>query len=347
VAYPGEQPVILAEASKANYNPDPGDTSFTNSSHYYNNPAIGLHGEYIVISGLKTYGQVVITHSSNVLLEKCDLGGGGPHCDQGNVIVLNYESNNVVIKNNKIHNSCWGEDDENGSAIIFYYASAAVIENNEFYDNWGADIYVKDTGGQGGRSMDIRYNFFGPSSIYAGIRGYIDHNQRNEIDVVYLHNNIFFEQASGVQWGTVPDMDMRVFPYNNTFVNCTIDLHAWDSYHKLISYNNLCYHTSGAQYYYSLYQIESGDYNLFYSVDGEARWKHEMNGNIDNLSDWQTTYSQDANSVYTDPLFVNANGDSVEDFKRQSYSGDVSGSSYGTVCGAYETGDEEIGTIGW
>ncbi|MBN1647119.1 MAG: right-handed parallel beta-helix repeat-containing protein [Spirochaetales bacterium] len=349
VAYPGEQPVILAEPGKDHYNPDPADEGFDNSSGYYRNPAIGVHGDYLVVSGLKTYGQVVITYASHVLIEKCDLGGGGPRCGQGNVIVLDYDSHDVTIRNNKIHNSCWGENDENGSAVIFYYASA-MIENNEFYDNWGGDIYVKDTGGQEGRTMEIRYNFFGPSSVYAGSRGYIDHNQRNEIDIVYVHNNVFLEKASGIQWGTVPGMEMRVFPYNNTFVNCGRDLNAWAPAQELISYNNLLYHDNGPDtYFYSAYTIGDADNNLFWSVAGEVVWRMESSPGIitTSLAEWQDYGGYDGASVYADPGFLNPAGDGPEDFRRQNYSGDVSGSIYGTVCGAYETGAEQIGTIGW
>ena len=345
MAYPGEQPVILAEPGKDHYNPDPGDITYTNSSRYYNNPAVGIHGEYIDVHGLKTYGQVVITYASNILLEGCDLGGGGPHCDQGNVIVLNYWSHDVVIRNNRVHNSCWGENNDNGAAIICYHASAT-IENNEFYDNWGADIYIKDTGEQEGRIIEVRYNFFRPSSIYPNCVGYVCHNQAMDIDTVYVHHNIFFSKAAGVQWGTVDVPDMPVFPYNNTFVNCTdMDLHAWGTTHRLISYNNLFYHDNGVKHYYVAYNVESANYNLFHSTTNEADWKLEGVITTDVLLEWQDSTGQDLNSANKDPLFVNANGNRPEDFKRQDYSGDVTGSPYSTICGAYETGDEIIGLV--
>ncbi len=343
MAYPGELPVILAEPGKDHYNPDPGDITYTLSSKYYNNPAIGIHGEYIDVSGLKTYGQVTITYANNIILEGCDLGGGGPHCSQGNVVVLNYGAHDIIIRNNLIHNSCWGENDDNGSAIICYHASAT-IENNEFYDNWKGDIYIKDTGGQKGRIIEIRKNFFRPSSIYADCVGYICHNQAIDIDAVYLHHNIFLEKGACVQWGTIDVADIPVVPYNNTFVNCTdVDLHAWGFAHQLRSYNNLFYHDNGSQRYYGgLYEEDTANWNLFYSTTNEGLW--EFDGASDNtLAEWQIRSGQDENSVYKDPQFVDPSGNRPEDFKRQDYSGDVTGSSYSTICGAYETGNETIG----
>ena len=35
-------------------------------------------------------------------------------------------------------------------------------------DNFGADVRVKDTGGQEGRDIVIRYNYFGPTSMQPG-----------------------------------------------------------------------------------------------------------------------------------------------------------------------------------
>ena len=351
--YPGdEMPVILTEPGKAQYNPDPGDTTpdpvtnrYDGSCDFYKNPAIGIHGNYIAVSGLKTYGQVVLSYSSNVFLENCDLGGGGPRTTQGNVISLAYWSYDIIIRNNKIHNSCWGSNNENGAAIIFY-SSSAIIENNEFYDNWGTDIYVKDTGDQQGRTVDIRYNFFGPSTIFSGCAGIIGHNQQIDIDIVNVHNNVFLDKEKGIQWGTITE-NSPIFPYNNTFIDSgDMDIHGWTDDQRLYSYNNLLYHSNG-KLYYSVFTINEADYNLFYSTSGTTIWKLEGTANPfkTSLSEWQTATNQDLHSVYTDPLFVNAGGNRPEDFKRQSYAGDVSGSEYGTVCGAYETGDETIGLI--
>ena len=90
-AYRGDVVIIQATPGTSHYNPDPADTSCRNSSHYYRHPAISISGSFLNVRGLKTYGQAVIS-GHDIVLEDCDLGGGGPHMNQGQVIVLN--SNN-------------------------------------------------------------------------------------------------------------------------------------------------------------------------------------------------------------------------------------------------------------
>ena len=347
MAYPGEQPVILAESDKPNYNPDPSDHNYQNSSQYYRNPAIGIHGEYIDVIGFKTYGQVVITWSSNVLLEGCDLGGGGPRNMQGNVVAVDYESHDITIRNNRIHHSCWGEHDWNGAAIIIYHSSA-LIENNLFYNNWGVDVYVKDTREQGGRIFEIRNNFFAPSSIYPNTIGVAGLNADSSvIDDIIVHHNIFLEKGIGILHATAGYSHFPMTPYNNSFINDMgfdieglIDL-------TVTSHNNLFYHDGQGDFYYSAWEIESSNNNLFYSTSGDVQWRIEDTATsvqARNLSEWQRLTDLESDSVYIDPRFVNATGNQPGDFKRQDYAEDISG---GIVCGAYETGDEIIGLYNW
>ena len=49
-AYQGESVIIQAKPGVSNYNPDPGDTSFKNSSHYYPHPAISISGAYVDVT---------------------------------------------------------------------------------------------------------------------------------------------------------------------------------------------------------------------------------------------------------------------------------------------------------
>ncbi len=351
-AYEKELVIIQAKEGVNHYNSDPADQSFRKSSHYYPNPAIGIHGAYVDVIGFKTYGQVVIS-GHDITLRGCDLGGGGPHMNQGQVIALNGTGGagvyNVVIRNNKIHQSCWGESAGNGAAIMCYNASF-VVENNEFYDNYGSDICTKDTGGQQGRTIEIRYNFFGPTSINRGNAGVNFHNQDAQVDWIYVYHNIFYNKSMGVSW-SAPGRRGAVV-YNNTFINCgwgqgeTGDIGSWQN--QVINvYSNLYYHSKPSQKYYDL-QTEpwsrlSSDYNLFYSTTGDTSWWHLYRKRCSTLTAWQRYSGKDNHSVEKDPCFINASGNRPEDFKRRGNPKDVIGSSYGTVCGAYVTGNEVIG----
>ncbi len=353
-AYKNELVIIQAKQEVSHYNPDPADTGFRKSSHYYPNPAIGIHGAYVDVIGFRTYGQVVIT-GHDITLESCDLGGGGPHMNQGQVIALNGTENqgvyNVLIRSNKIHHSCWGESDGNGAALMGYNFSC-IIENNEFCDNFGPDIGIKDTGGQQGREIIIRYNFFMPTSINpsgnAGIHG---HNQDRRVDRVTIHNNIFLEKATGISFRMPARLD-PMLAYCNTFVNCGFnkndsgDIGDWINT-SADAYNNLYYHSRRGQRFYDiqtkpLNKLKS-DYNLFFSTEDDTQFKHLYRPRATTLAAWQQYSQLDGNSLWKDPEFVNPSGSRPRDFKRNGSTSDVTGSPYGSVCGAYVTGNEVIG----
>jgi hypothetical protein len=359
-AYQDELVIIQARTDAGNYNPDPADTEFANSSHYYPNPAITISGAYVDVVGLKTYGQVVIS-GHDIVLEGCDLGGGGPHMNQGQVVALNGTGRktggvyNVVIRNNRIHHSCWGESAGNGAALMCYNASF-IAEHNEFYNNYGPDIAVKDTGGQQGRNIIIRYNFFGSSSIRSpGNAGVLGHNQDVHVDHIYIHNNVFYGKTTGVSFRT--PAQKGTVAYNNTFVNCgygpgeTGDIGDWQNPPTYV-HNNLYYHNIPGRTFYNIQTTPwsklDSDYNLFFSATRETQWRHVYRRRATTLAQWQQYSGRDLHSVWKDPQFVNPSGSRPEDFKRTTdpqQSPDVTGSDHGCVCGAYITGREIIGLL--
>ena len=345
--------LIQAKPGVNRYNPDPSDETFRNSSHFYRHPAISIGGCYIDVSGLKTYGQVVIS-GHDVSLQNCDLGGGGPHMNQGQVVAINSNRPggvyNVLVKNNRIHHSCWGESRNNGSALMCYNASF-IAENNEFYDNYGPDITTKDTGGQQGREIIVRYNFFGPSSMHpSGNDGFNGHNQDRYVDNVYVYQNIFLGKNTGVSFRGNPEKEMIV--YNNTFVNCGSgkgengDIADWQN-PVIKVFNNLYYHSKPGRSFYDI-QTEPwsrlhSDYNLFYSTTGDTTWRHKYKTIAASLSEWKNYSGKDKNSVWKNPQFKNPHGNRPQDFQRTGDTQDVTGSPYSTICGAYITGNETIG----
>ena len=354
-AYNGELVIIQARPGVSNYNPDPADESFKNSSHYYPNAAISIGGAYVDVVGFKTYGQVVIS-GHDVTVEGCVLGGGGPHMNQGQVVAINSNSPggvyNVVIRNNTIHHSCWGESGQNGAALMGYNFSA-IIENNEFYGNYGADIRLKDCGDQRGRSTIVRYNFFRPTSLRPyGNHGVEGIGQDGQIDCILIHNNIFYRKTIGIQWDG-PALKGTV-AYNNTFVDCKTDISQWFKNARIELSNNLYYHTEPGATFYKLVQHDEPqmhnlftNHNLFFSKTVDTAWYNVWRKRASKLSEWQSYSGKDRNSAMKDPQIVNPTGNRPEDFMRKGSTEkikDVVGSKYGQVCGAYVTGKETIGT---
>lgn len=362
-AFPGEElrAVIGTDPEKLRYNPDPGQGKGENvalSAEFYPCPAISINASYVTVRGLKTYGQLLVQGGAapekfvhDITVENCDIGGGGPRLHQGQAVML-HSCRDTTIRNNRIHHSCRATDGlpghSNGAALMGYWFTAT-IENNEFYDNWSSDIRLKDTREQYGNTIVIRNNFFRKSTIFrtAGL-GIGLGNQYMHADYIYIHNNIFLEKEIGIGWDGSARKDTVAF--RNTFVNCDRDIFDWYPGNQIKSYNNLGYHARSGQYH--LY-IESNsfplsnltsDYNLFDSRPA-ASWRHGKNSS-GTLAGWRSYSGKDGHSVSKNPEFVNPNGNRPEDFKRSSYAGDVPGSPYGTVCGAYRTGTEEIGVMG-
>jgi hypothetical protein len=356
-AYEDELVIIQAKPGRSEYNPDPGDLKFGKSSHFYPNPAVSIGGDYIDVRGLKTFGQVVIA-GQNVSVQDCDLGGGGPHMNQGQVIAINGGnrrggSYGILIRNNRIHHSCWGESHGNGAALMCYDASF-IAEHNEFTDNWG-DLGVKDTGQQAGREVVIRYNFFGPSSInLTASFGFHGPNQDRQVDRILIHNNIFLRKAVGVSF-RMPARLEPIRAYQNTFVDCGFgnaevgDMGDWINTEARL-WRNLFYHSKAKQRFYSVqtdpWEKLQSDHNLFFSATGDTAWWHKYRQRATTLAQWREYSGRDRNSVWRDPGFVKPEGSRPADFKRrEARPSDVPGQDGERTCGAYVTGDEAVGLL--
>jgi hypothetical protein len=290
-----------------------------------------------------------------VTLSGCDLGGGGPHMNQGQVVAINSNRPggvyNVVVRGNRIHHSCWGEARANGAALMGYNFSC-LIENNEFHDNYGADVRIKDTGDQQGRDVVIRWNFFGPSALGPN-EGTSGLNQDKQIDRILVHNNVFLEKSIGAGTDGEPPGEppkKGMFIYNNTFINCRVDVGGW-TVARMNVHNNLFYHSRPKQCYYDIQakawdQLDA-DHNLFFSTPGDTGWRNLYRDRASDLAAWQKHSTRDVASVSRDPGFVNAAGSRPKDFKRKDPKSvkDVDGGRHGAVCGAYVTGDEVIGLL--
>jgi hypothetical protein len=346
-AYKDEKVIIQPKPGVSAYNPDPSDETFTNSSHFYPHPAISVGGSFVDVVGFKTYGQVLIS-GHDVTLTGCDIGGAGPHMNQGQAVVLNSNRpggvHDVVIGNNLIHHSSWGESAANGAGFMGYNFSC-VIEHNEFFDNYGADIRIKDTGGQEERDIAVRYNVFRPTTINPnGNAGFGGIGQDGQVRKVFVYGNMFFHKATGIDWNG--SGLQGTFAYNNAFVDCGTDVGTWLK--PLIHVaNNLYYHSRTGQKFYDVQADPlsklSSDWNLFFSTTGDTQWRNLYRSRGTTLADWQAYSGCDQHAVWKDPAFVNPSGSDPEDFKRKGNPQDVTGSEYGPVCGAYVTGDEVIG----
>jgi hypothetical protein len=81
------------------------------------------------------------------------------------------------------------------------YNASFLVEHNEFYEGYGSDICLKDTGMQEGRIIEIRYNLFDPTSIGpGGGSGVQGHNQDAKVDRILIYDNVFLNKGTGVMF---------------------------------------------------------------------------------------------------------------------------------------------------
>ena len=356
-AYEDELAIIQAKPGVSEYNPEPADTTFRNSSHYYPHPAISIGGNYVDVRGLKTFGQVVIS-GHDVSVQDCDLGGGGPHMNQGQVIAINGGNckggaYNVLIRNNRIHHSCWGESHGNGAALMCYDASF-IAEHNEFTDNWG-DLCVKDTGQQDGREVIVRYNVFGPSSLNPQSSfGFNGPNQDTHADRILVHNNLFLRKAVGISF-RMPARLEPIKAYQNTFVDCGFgpgesgDVGDWINTAACAT-RNIFYHSQPGQRFFHVqtepWEKLRSDQNLFFSAADKTTWWHKYRQRATTLQEWQEYSGMEKGSAWRDPGFVKPAGSAPADFKRrEAKPADVPDNEGPHTCGAYVTGDENVGRL--
>lgn len=354
-AYPGEElKAVIGTAKRgATYNSNPADTSGAGSYYYYPNVVLNIAANYVTVYGLKIYGMTYFYGSNYSIVDSCDLGGGGSAIDvggQGQVVRFN-NTHDCVLRNSKIHNSSNAIDGvANGSAVMWYVTSC-IIENNTFYDNWYGDVRNKDGTGQTGRTTEVRYNFFGPSTIYSNKgTGFIGFNQAQYTSNIYVHHNIFYDKYTGIDASGAPLVTPSNYIfYQNTFINNTYGIveaiNNTSNTYKM--YNNLFYNTGSGQSYnrtYFLSVLTGSDYNVYYN---SGLWQTHDSGAwttvASSLSAWQSYSKLDANSLSVNPGFVNASGTTPAAFKRISYAENFTGSPYSNRAGAYATGNETIG----
>lgn len=178
------------------------------------------------------------------------------------------------------------------------------------------------------------------SQIYQNIianNNLINHDEMGGIEVlcdgatdVLIHNNTFYQNYRG-------DLVQRT--------NCNSSTFSW---FNNISANPHNYHLYAPWEDSTFGGMTYADYNTYYN---DVSWKYQTTIN-NTLADWKTTCESflvgcDANSITTDPGFINASSNFNEpsDFKRTVYSENGRGGIYPSVMGAYVTGNEIIGYL--
>lgn len=331
MAYPGEVPVI--------YQP-------TGS-----NPAAGIgvgQRNYIIWDGFRLIKTSQYGASS---LYRCYMGSnntirnsefiGIPGLDGLNQVgIITNDCTETYIYNN-IFRDFTGVNDINAGAMWLFEDHHAYVYNNDFY-NCSNGVQTKSSFSY----IYAHHNFF-----TGVLRPFHWQQQNSSVTDFHVYNNVAILPASGTfLYAFDPAYVYRNNTmYNNTIYctsscqgvflgnNNTLNFNAW---------NNIIYGAAGTA---TFVQVPSGagtpeylNYNDYYQV-GSGNWRRDSS-TYSTIEAWRAT-GFDANSVTTNPQFVNPGGRNAADYKRSSYPANGRGGSFASVMGAFITGNERVGYL--
>jgi len=318
--------------------------------------AIGIQGRsHIIIDGFKSQGLLQIySHSNYCVIKNCEVTRGSI---QGTDTSLNWgiavvDSSNCTVQNNYVHDMDNSGNHSHNTACIMVFGDSNynVFEFNtvDGGDNIGCAYGTKG----GGMDDNIwRYNF-GKDCVVTGFlsmgttAGGGEHYRNKVYNNVIINTPRFFQSYKGGH-------DWQLFNNSAYNVEKFVDFGYFTdsnipSDHTI--YNNLAQSVTDTVYYRDASSpswpsnfFTYCDFNQMYDVNN---WGRKSGSTYSSLSSWRTVTSSvpcDIHSITSIPNFVNPGGTAVTDYKRSSYPTNGRGGSYGSVIGAFITGNETIG----
>ena len=207
-----------------------------------------------------------------------------------NCVDMAFQTGPVVLPTGVIirGNNCKGGP----AGVLGLNGDGTIVEKNFVYyggnSGWEG-LYV----GGGSVNMVVRYNIFtnnGGASSYGVAVG-----TASAINGLNFYNNVVYNGASGARstffFSDVANTNITI--KNNIFIN------------EVSGY--YCIHYAGAGRTPTSTNTTL-DYNCYYSSAGSGSNQFYANGTAYTFATWKSTYGQDAASLFSNPLFVNAGG---------------------------------------
>ena len=221
----------------------------------------------------------------NHLIEDCVIGWTTQPIENCIDMGLNLSDTipqGIVIRGN----SCKG----GGAGAMGLNGNGTIVENNFIYygGNSGWEGLIV---GNGGSNFKIRYNVItngGEASAYGLMLTDASPYNTN----VEIYNNVIYNGGNGTRSALV------IYPGDtNITVKNNIVINEVSGYQCVHFYNEATPTSTNTTL----------DYNCYYSSAGDSNQFHANDINY-NFANWKSTFSQDANSKFADPLFVNGSG---------------------------------------
>lgn len=315
-------------------------------------PAIGLMGNYITLRGVKlsnlSFAAIKVS-GSHILIENCEISDialmrflGAYSGDNCSGIMLSNNGTDLTIRNCYVHdvyNTGTSAGTNNGCLGPWYYYSDVTIEYCTLA-NSGHGIGPKRVMGK----ITARYNHIINMQSYA-IRSMFEEDSSMPALGGLFHNNLIVD-CQCITGGDDPQPNM--LPRDTQFYSNTMLFRKGiaGGAAALIHWNgpsNTSGKTSRNRYYDNIFFVPSSqsvnysgilffyagtnnraidrialcDYNCWGQDASKFRQK-DTSASYTTKSAWQSATGFDANSLVTDPQFVNALGSTPADFKLQS-----------------------------
>jgi len=334
IGYPGETPVI--------YQPL-GANSNSGLGAVYNGYIIFDSFKFVKRKTLSETYLWYCSETDHITIRNSEFIGLQAQDTQNQVGVANGNCNYVYVYNNVFRDfTNVGAPQSNIGATWFFSENHAWVYNNDFI-NCSNGIQTKVNMSNMYAYNNFFYNVYQPFHWQQETAGDSEFHIYNNIAVL-PSGGAFLYAADPVN----PYYGNNV--YNNTIFctsscegfllgnNNTRNFHAW---------NNIIYGAGGTT---TFAHVPSGagvpeymNYNNLYTA-GSRNWIRDSTL-YTSIESWRTATGFEANSVTTNPQFVNPGGSNAADYKRSSYPANGRGGSYASVMGAYITGNERIGAL--
>lgn len=213
-----------------------------------------------------------------------------------------YTASNITISNCTLHHSTVK------SSIYTRNVDGGTVESNDCYSNYEHGYYCDNTD-----NMIIRYNSFHDN----GFNGWKFQGTSSDNQAYY--NLSYNNGTHGLRLGDVADTVENNVIYNNAFYNNTkYGIYCWTNTGANIFKNNIIHQADAGGDGDSLCfkiasdaiaQLQTMDYNSYYYPNATNAGDVVIVTGVQayTLTEWKASgYGQDAHSVGTDPLFVDA-----------------------------------------
>lgn len=303
------------------------DTVYLSNNNGSNKICGSQYRNYIIWDGFtiaSTNGLAAVTFfgTSTARVKGCILenftisGLLGPTSDNMDAVRLNHASS-CIVRNCTIFNIHATPTGSDGVGIRSYGTDNCIYENNTIYD-CADGIYPKDNS----NADIIRYNWV-RDTVRSGIR-VSAHNGSTHRDIQVHHNIVDNVSGSGISIeGDSSSPNLRTKVFNNTTTRSTRDINVETTATSAEVYDNILYQSAATGGMTSSNgALSVANYNCY-----SPTW----------------TGAPGANSITSDPQFVNTALTTPAHFKLQTASPCKNADSNGLTMGAYEVGTETIG----